>query len=614
MLESQDIITGVVIAAALVLLPAGFAQAADLQYGSVGLIGESEFGVQYNSPDGQTNFVCEISSKDCQKQESQFSPRPATDDIAGTVYWSPQNRYAVAERPLHVFDKYLYRIYRNTGDDLAPVGYVPYYEQTTQLRFSQDESTLFLAAADGTIAKVPAKAPHEAITTTINTNALGRWVLSPDGSLLAGYKTNSDGKHQYSLVVQDLADGKQVASMPSDARHDIAISADNQYVAYIDRTEGDRVVTIRSLNNPDSATKQITDLGWLDHLVTSGGQFYFVANTSDSPYAYELYEYEPKNTRKRITDDVAASMPVQTTPKNVFFGRKDGSARHIGRYQTTDKETTEYDLVTVDKQASQSAVRRKVVTISDNLTGALLTPHPQKPRNVLVWLHGGPHRQTDTGYNSSLTYGVYDELLDAFARSGWAVLKLDYTGSTGYSAEFRDDIVNNIGSADVADTKQAIDWLDERFADPEINLMGVSYGGYLGLKTAVEQPESVNQVVSVNGVTDWMTDTLTDPTFRSYFSGRPSPETIDAYMESSLIYDLEDLQDTPALAIQSTEDNIVDPVQAALLDRVAQKEDAPVTYKTIEGAPHILQKRSHLDRLCNMTADFLSVSGVCDKR
>ncbi|PSO45810.1 MAG: hypothetical protein BRC25_00915 [Parcubacteria group bacterium SW_6_46_9] len=85
-------------------------------------------------------------------------------------------------------------------------------------------------------------------------------------------------------------------------------------------------------------------------------------------------------------------------------------------------------------------------------------------------------------------------------------------------------------------------------------------------------------------------------------------------MESSLIYDLEDLQDTPALAIQSTEDNIVDPVQAALLDRVAQKEDAPVTYKTIEGAPHILQKRSHLDRLCNMTADFLSVSGVCDKR
>jgi dipeptidyl aminopeptidase/acylaminoacyl peptidase len=614
MLENQDIITGIIIAAAFVLLPAGFAQAADLQYGSVGLIGESEFGVQYNSPDGQTNFVCEISSKDCQKQESQFSPRPAVDGIEGTVYWSPQNTYAVAERPLNVFGKYLYRIYRNTGDDMIPVGYVPYYEQTTQLRFSQDESTLFLAAADGTTAKVPAETPHEAVTTTINKDALGRWVLSPDGSLLAGYKENSDDRYQYSLVVQDLATGKQVAAMPSDARHDIAISADNQHIAYIDRAEGDRVVTVRSLNNPDSATKQITDLGWLDHLVTSGGQFYFVANTPDSPYDYKLYQYDPGSTLKSITDDIAASQKLQAGPENVFFAIKDGAARHVGRYQSVDRETTEYDLMATDKQVSQPAVRRKVVKIDDQLTGALLTPHPQKPRNVLVWLHGGPHRQTDPGYNSSLIYGVYDELLNAYARSGWAVLKLDYTGSTGYSAAFREDIFNNIGSADVADTKQAIDWLNDTFAQPEINLMGVSYGGYLGLKTAVEHPDQINRVVSVNGVTDWMTDTLIDPTFRPYFSGRPSPDTINAYMESSLIYDLEDLQDTPVLAIQSTEDNIVDPVQAALLDRVAQKEDVPVTYRTIEGAPHILEKRSHLDTLCNMTAEFLPASGVCGKR
>jgi hypothetical protein len=42
-------------------------------------------------------------------------------------------------------------------------------------------------------------------------------------------------------------------------------------------------------------------------------------------------------------------------------------------------------------------------------------------------------------------------------------------------------------------------------------------------------------------------------------------------VQSSLIYDLENLEDTPSLVLQSTEDTIVDPVQAALLDRVAKK-------------------------------------------
>jgi dipeptidyl aminopeptidase/acylaminoacyl peptidase len=146
---------------------------------------------------------------------------------------------------------------------------------------------------------------------------------------------------------------------------------------------------------------------------------------------------------------------------------------------------------------------------------------------TLLKFISGPHRQASSGYNSSLIYGVYDELLHALARAGWAVMKLDYTGSVGYSADYRDAIVNNIGNKNVADTQMAITWMNNEFDNPKMNLTGVSYGGYLSLKTAVESPQKVDRTVSVNGVTDWMTDTLIDPTFRPYFGGRPSSETID---------------------------------------------------------------------------------------
>jgi dipeptidyl aminopeptidase/acylaminoacyl peptidase len=590
--------------------------AANLQYGSVGLVGQDEFEVTYSSPDGDTNFVCSFNTKECEQQNTPFAARPPTDDIDGTVYWSPQNTYAVAERPLNVFDKYLYRIYRNEGDDLTPVGYVPYYERTTKLRFSQDESTLFLSAGDGSTAQVPSTKPYTAASSTINTEALGRWVLSPDGNLIAGYKSaGADSDSQYSLVVQDLSSGDTVAEMPSDARHDIAITEDNESIAYIDINDGQRVLTVRSLSDPDSVSEQVDMNGWLNHLVTADGNFYFVANDSDEPYEYHLYRHDPTdNDTDRLESGIAETVNLQATPRHVLFGKKDSASRHIGHLDTQTQDTFIYDLMDTDEEASRPAVRKQVVKIGDNLTGALLTPQARNPQKALVWLHGGPHQQASPGYNSSLIYGVYDELLNAYARDGWAVLKLDYTGSVGYSADFRDAIVNKIGSKDVADTNQAIDWLNEEFDDPDVNLMGVSYGGYLSLKTAVEHPQKVNRTVSVNGVTDWMTDTLIDPTFRPYFGGRPSPETIDAYMQSSLIYDLENLDNTPMAIIQSTEDNIVDPVQAALLDRVANKEGIPSTYETIEGAPHTMQKRSHLNELCRTTEEFLSAGGVCAMR
>jgi hypothetical protein len=52
--------------------------------------------------------------------------------------------------------------------------------------------------------------------------------------------------------------------------------------------------------------------------------------------------------------------------------------------------------------------------------GALLDSdtNTKTKKPLIIWLHGGPERQTSVGYHSYLSYGVYDEMLERFVRAG----------------------------------------------------------------------------------------------------------------------------------------------------------------------------------------------------
>jgi len=103
--------------------------------------------------------------------------------------------------------------------------------------------------------------------------------------------------------------------------------------------------------------------------------------------------------------------------------------------------------------------------------------HAGAPAPLLVVLHGGP-----TGVSAQSYVGVTEIYnVAAFAAAGFAVLRPNFRGSSGYGRAFRYANDRDWGGGDAADVLAGVDHLvARRVADPaRLGIMGWSYGGFL---------------------------------------------------------------------------------------------------------------------------------------
>ncbi|MEH6824237.1 MAG: prolyl oligopeptidase family serine peptidase [Motiliproteus sp.] len=99
---------------------------------------------------------------------------------------------------------------------------------------------------------------------------------------------------------------------------------------------------------------------------------------------------------------------------------------------------------------------------------------------LIIQLHGGPTAQAD---------GRYDPLKQFWLQRGFALLDLNYRGSTGYGRHYREQLQGQWGIADVEDVIAAARFfIGQGWVDPErIVVRGNSAGGYTTLQ-ALSQP------------------------------------------------------------------------------------------------------------------------------
>ncbi len=122
---------------------------------------------------------------------------------------------------------------------------------------------------------------------------------------------------------------------------------------------------------------------------------------------------------------------------------------------------------------------------------------------TLVWIHGGPNGQDGHG----LDFAPYSPALEGqwFAAHGYAVLAVNYHGSSGRGAAFASSIVGAWGHKEVTDLLAAVDYaVHEKIADPQrLGIGGWSYGGILTdytiasdtrFKAAISGAGSANQL------------------------------------------------------------------------------------------------------------------------
>lgn len=99
---------------------------------------------------------------------------------------------------------------------------------------------------------------------------------------------------------------------------------------------------------------------------------------------------------------------------------------------------------------------------------------------TVVYPHGGPTWQAYRGFLP------FKQVL---LREGFAVLDVDFRGSTGYGRDFRHANRDEWGHADTHDMIDAAHWAAEQpWSDGQLAIYGGSYGGYLVLAALVEEP------------------------------------------------------------------------------------------------------------------------------
>jgi dipeptidyl aminopeptidase/acylaminoacyl peptidase len=209
---------------------------------------------------------------------------------------------------------------------------------------------------------------------------------------------------------------------------------------------------------------------------------------------------------------------------------------------------------------------------------------------LLVMSHGGPTASTTTALNLGIHY---------WTSRGFAMLDVNYGGSTGYGRAYRERLKGQWGIVDVDDCINGACYLVEKgFADGNrLAIRGASAGGYTTLCALTFR--NVFQVgASYFGVSDLEALAKETHKFESRYLDSmvgPYPEKIDLYRERSPIYHV-DRFSAAIILLQGLEDKVVPPSQAELMLEAVRAKGLPVAYVPFEGEQHGFRKAENMKR------------------
>jgi len=266
-------------------------------------------------------------------------------------------------------------------------------------------------------------------------------------------------------------------------------------------------------------------------------------------------------------------------------------------------------------------------TISDNLKGktfasmnpftfpardgeaihAYLTEPVEKSSTLpplIVDIHGGPAARDMWGFNPSTQF---------FASRGYAVLQVNYRGSSGYGAAYQKaGLRARLDTVVIDDVADGVKYLiDHKKVDPtRIGVTGGSFGGYSVYMSLIKYPELYRAGIAIAAVSHWATleygDWL-DQNFNysymhnltggSHFS--ENEKFIDPYLRAAEIKQ-------PVYIMHGVWDYTVRIEQAEIMYKALKKTNGHVKFMRLDTSSH--QDWSEPDRitLLNESGDFFA--------
>lgn len=220
------------------------------------------------------------------------------------------------------------------------------------------------------------------------------------------------------------------------------------------------------------------------------------------------------------------------------------------------------------------------------INGYLTLPKGSNGKNlpVVVNPHGGPWARDNWGFNPEVQF---------LANRGYAVLQINFRGSTGYGRQFTEASFKQWGRNMQNDITDGVNWLiSEGTADPKrVAIYGASYGGYATLAGITFTPDLYACAIDYVGVSNLLSFMQTIPPYwKPYLEmmyemvGNPETEK-EMLMAASPVFHVDKIK-SPLFVAQGAKDPRVNINESNQIVEALKKRGITVEYLVKENEGH----------------------------
>jgi dipeptidyl aminopeptidase/acylaminoacyl peptidase len=238
-----------------------------------------------------------------------------------------------------------------------------------------------------------------------------------------------------------------------------------------------------------------------------------------------------------------------------------------------------------------------------SIPGYLTVPSGAEKKNLplVVLPHDGPAKRDSWKFSFLRTF---------LANRGYAVLQMNYRGSSGFGKQWKDDVAQDWGGLPYTDIKDGLAWaIREGIADPKrVCIMGWGFGGFEAMLGAMRDGGSYRCAVSIAGISD-----LAMYQEHGEMSGELDARRAQMGTDRDKLRQLSPVENAasiniPVLLVHGTHDWQVQMDHTNDLTRELKKNRKNVETILIKGGSHELERKSDRMILLKEIEEFLAAN------
>jgi dipeptidyl aminopeptidase/acylaminoacyl peptidase len=272
-------------------------------------------------------------------------------------------------------------------------------------------------------------------------------------------------------------------------------------------------------------------------------------------------------------------------PPEVYVKAVGSSERAKRLTHTVSQEYLDYNwntpaIVPIASSESVDPIFTKVYYPKDYKSGP--------KRKAAIFIHGAGYTQNShTGWAYYFREFMFNSML---AQQGYVVADLDYRASKGYGRNWRTAIYRQMGTPELQDMKDGVDWLvkNANVDRKKVGTYGGSYGGFMTLMSLFKAPDLFQAGAAIRLVADWAHYNVG---YTSNILNTPGDDPI-AYERSSPIYFAQGLKNHLLINAPMVDDNVFFQDTVRLVQRMIELEKENFETAIYPVEPHGFRRAS----------------------